>query len=268
MKLFSGKQKKLKSGFSSSRSPAERILYRKKMKKYGTILVRETEENGEWIHLLTVDGIRESAAFVREELHDRLVFPYTREFEKIFIVTPSLSSCLMLGGAGFSYPRAFILRHPACTMDVVEINPEMVKIAREYFYLEEAFSGNGEENRLSIIIDDANTFLQSTHKTYDAIINDAYIANRIDASLLSAKNTALVRQRLSENGVYLVNLITALAGEKSMPGRLAASVLSYSFAHVTLYPVKPWLEPDANQNCILIASDSPIPAHITDREQE
>ncbi len=241
-----------------------RTLYRKRQAGYGTILVTEVEENGELIHLLTVDDVRESAAFVEPGRHYDLVFPYTREFEKIFTVQPHLKTCLMLGGAGFSYPRSYISRHPECSMDVIEINPAMVTLAGKYFYLDELFREYDLEKngRLSIIIDDADAYLRSSRRIYDAVINDAYIANRIDRSLLSPENTGRIKRSLSESGVYLINLITALTGELSMPRYMAVEILSRFFKNVTLYPVKPWLEPDLNQNCIIIASDGAIPGSL------
>ncbi|MCR4909318.1 MAG: fused MFS/spermidine synthase [Lachnospiraceae bacterium] len=244
----------------------DRVLYRKKHSGYGTVIVRETFENDEWIHLLTVDGTRESAAYTAPDRHNDLVFPYTKEFEKIFFVRPELKSCLMLGGAGCSYPRYYISRHPECSMDVVEINPEMFFLAKKYFYLDELFREYEleETGRLSLIIDDAAGYLRSSGKVYDAVINDAYISNRIDMSLISPGNTSLVKSSLSENGVYLVNLISAVVGELSMPRHFVMNILSGFFENLTLYPVKPWLDPASNQNCVIIASDAAIPEHVTE----
>lgn len=52
-------------------------------------------------------------------------------------------------------------------IDVVEIDPDMTRLAKQYFNL-------GEYDNLSSIHSDGRVYLNTTEKKYDAILGDAF----------------------------------------------------------------------------------------------
>jgi len=93
----------------------------------------------------------QSAIFLDD---DELVFDYTRYFHLAKYFQPSLRNSLMIGGAGYSFPRDYIRKYPEARIDVVEIDPQMTAIARKYFRLE-------ENARINIFHEDARVYLQN-----------------------------------------------------------------------------------------------------------
>ena len=123
-------------------------------------VVEKTEE-GEAIRLLLVNGARESATYIDKAHRNDLVFRYAIGFNDVFEINKNLKDCLLLGGAGFSYPKYFISRFPDKTLDVVEIDEVMVNIAFKYFYLDELYDEYDlyENERLKIYVMDGLKFL-------------------------------------------------------------------------------------------------------------
>jgi spermidine synthase len=73
----------------------------------------------------------------------------------------------MIGGSGYAYPKDYLMRHPEASIDVVEIDPGLTRLAKKYFNLP-------DDPRLNIIHDDGRIFLNRTKNRYDAVFMDAY----------------------------------------------------------------------------------------------
>ena len=239
----------------------EGILFEVKDAEYGTIQVVEHIEDGKLVRVLLVDEMRESGTYTKKSRRNELYFRYTHVFNRIFEINEDIHDTLLLGGAGFSYPKYYISHFPGKRMDVVEINPKMVELAMKFFYLDELYDDYelDENDRLHIYLADANDYLANTKKKYDAILNDAYIGNVPDAGLLTSRQTELVRRHLNGGGVYVVNVITALIGEEARPGIEAQDIVSEYFTNTVFTRVRRDIDPEERQNCILFASDREIP---------
>lgn len=237
-----------------------KVIYEGTSHGGGDLEIRDATEDGKSVRLLLVDGARESASFNEPAFRNDLVFKYANGFHEILVENPHLNSCLLIGGAGFSFPKHFISHFPHKTMDVVEIDPEMIRLAFQYFYLDDLFDDYelDKTKRLRIIQMDGNEYLKLEKKRYDLILNDAYIAYTIDSSLLSREGLSQIKKNLSPNGVYAINLITAIAGGDS---RLATEVTSHfqSFFKYTVFKrCSPEVPANSKQNCLLIGSDFPL----------
>lgn len=99
-------------------------------------------EDGSLVRMLNVGGVLQSATYL-DERWATCPFAYLRSFDHLFeAALPEapdplvVNRVLMLGGAGFAYPKQLLLEHPGVALDVVEIDPAMVKIARERFFLD------------------------------------------------------------------------------------------------------------------------------------
>ena len=227
---------------------------------YGRIEVKEVIEKNELLRLLLVDEVRESAAYMEEGRHNELYFKYTRDLVAPMFSHPEIREVLLLGGAGFSIPKHVIACHPEATIDVVEFNPMMYQLALKYFYLEELYRDYAltENRRLEVFIEDANEYLRRTEKCYDLIINDAYVANRMDDDLLKDRQVKQIKSRLKPSGIYIMNLITALSGTNSMPGILEYEIMKNHFKNTDMYPCKSEAMAVERQNVVIIGSDGEL----------
>ncbi|MGI8669181.1 MAG: fused MFS/spermidine synthase [Aridibacter sp.] len=80
---------------------------------------------------------------------------------------PDFQKTLNIGGAGYSFPKDYLQKYPGKQIDVVEIDPQMTQIARDYFYLK-------EDKNLRIFHEDGRIFLNETTNKYDVIVIDAF----------------------------------------------------------------------------------------------
>jgi predicted membrane-bound spermidine synthase len=103
----------------------------------------------------------DSGMFLNKE---DLVFDYTKFYRLGSYFNPHIQSALMLGGAGYSYPKDFLQRVPEAHLDVVEIDPELTELAYKYFRLPQ------NHPHLSIYHEDARVFLSQATSTYYDVI--------------------------------------------------------------------------------------------------
>lgn len=224
----------------------------------GRLVVRDTDYFNERVRVLLVGDTRESATFIAPEKRNDLIFEYTKGLNLVLEKVPHIQNTLMIGGAGFSYPKYYISRYPEKRMDVVEVDAHMVDLAMRYFYLDELFAEYDlhENNRLRIIISDGFDYLAACAEEYDAIFNDAYIGNVPDKDLLSENGVRQIKRCLKRNGVYALNLITALEGAQAMRGIMADAILKNRFRHVVVFPCTSGRAREEKQNCVIVASDT------------
>jgi len=115
---------------------------------------------------------------------------------------------LIIGGAGYSLPNELLNKNQDLKIDVIEIDPEITEIARKYFDLK-------DNPRLTIYHEDGRTFInQNTNRKYDAIYIDAFNDGTPPFQLTTKETITKLFQMLNEKGVILMNLISAIDGEK------------------------------------------------------
>lgn len=149
----------------------------------------------------------------------------------------------MIGlGAGV-VPRWYQARGIAT--DVVDIDPDVVALAKQYFRF-------GESTR--VFVEDARAFLARGGERYDYLILDVFNGDTTPGHLLSLEAMRLAKERLSEKGVVAINLIGSL-GEHAEMTHSMINTLRAVFANVLIYPLFPPNEGDAAGNIVVIAYD-------------
>lgn len=222
---------------------------------HGCIEVKDTSEFGAPVRLLLVNGVRESAAYLIPGLQYEPVFGYIRVLLDIFEHKNHLKTALLIGGAGFSLPKAFISRYGDKSMDVVENNPDMIDIAKKYFFLNRLIEEfELEKNkRMQIIIGDGCEYLENGDKEYDIIINDAFVGSIPDKGLMSKEGQKLINKRLTKGGIYVINVIASLIGKDSAPLMELGQTLSSVFGNVRIRQVSEDYPAELKQNVIVIS---------------
>lgn len=225
----------------------------------GTMRIYEMEyDDGKPVRVMNVRGTYQSASYLDEECYE-LVFGYHRAYNALFAAREGglpCASLLMLGGGGFSYPKYLISHDPAIAVDVVELDPTVVAVARNWFYLDRLIAefDLDETGRLGIYEDDAREFLEAPGKRYDVIVNDCFDARIPVMSLATREAAKLVHERLNPGGLYVANVISALRGSRAKLLHGVMRTLSEEFSHVHVLPGSEAL-PRLVDNWVVIATD-------------
>lgn len=216
---------------------------------------------GERIRVLEVEGTYQSATYLDERWCDP-VFPYHRLFDHLFEAWPQGEgprTAAILGGGGYALPKHLVAHHQQIErIDVVELDPAIERLARRYFFLDRLEQAYGAEasGRLQLHQGDARSWLQGCGQTFDAILNDCFLALEPEASLMTVEAARLVHRRLNPGGLYLTNVVAALEGPGSGTLYTTLEALSTTFAHVWLYPCGA-NAPTIPENNVVIATDAP-----------
>lgn len=212
---------------------------------------------GDSIRIMNVSGGHMSAAYLDPKRKYELPFFYTRAYDNAVKCFAEPPSCLMIGGAGYSYPKYLISHYPGSKMDVVEIDPEITEIARKYFYLDEFEKqfNNKENKRLRIFHEDGRVFLNNTDNQYDIIMNDAFAGEVPIRQLATLEAAKVIKSRLKKDGVYATNVI--LTKRNVAFSRCEYLTLTKIFEHVYVIPVGE--KDEKNQNLMMLAADRPLP---------
>ena len=231
---------------------------------FGTAYVYDVEtEDGDPVRLLEVGGVFESATFLDERCFEP-TFEYYRAFDHLFEAFPVPRRVLMVGGGGYAYPKHFVASQPHGSMDVVEIDPVITRIAREHFFLDELMERfrTRETGRLNIITADGRAYLEETAQAmpngdscYDAIINDSFSGAQATASLLDQVGLRAVKDCLAPDGVYLINVICDIEEDAAELLDVLRALRS-QFAHVHVIPCVDEVFGDEDNN-LVIATNAP-----------
>lgn len=132
-------------------------------------------------------------------------------------------------------------------VDVVEINPAVVPVGRQFFDL--------DPSRIHLTIDDGRHFLNRCRKQYDVVVLDAFLGDSSPSHLMTREAFTAIRKVLRPGGTLTINAFARLE-----PGEdfFAASL------HRTLAAVFPGVRLHTNgQGAIFFAAtDRPDPEFV------
>lgn len=172
---------------------------------------------------------------------------YDRALEWSLALRPKARRALSLGlGAGL-LTKGF--EGAGTTMDAIEIDPEVARLAREHF----AYRPKGRT-----LIGDARTELERAAERWDVIALDAFGSEAPPAHLFTVEAFSLMRDRLTPDGVLVVNLVSGLEGAEGRPWRAAYRTLSRAFPKVRAF-VSTTPAPGIH-NVLFFASTGPLDA--------
>ncbi len=178
---------------------------------------------------------------------DELVNEYTKYYHLAKHFNPGFKKTLMFGGAGYSYPKDFLLKYPEATIDVVEIDPGITELAKKYFRLK-------ENPRLTIYHEDGRVYLNKTREKYDVIFGDAFSSRYSLPYQMTTKEAVQKKYNiLNEDGIVVLNVISSINGEKGEFLRAEYATYKNIFPQVYLFPLGGQKDADKVQNIILIA---------------
>lgn len=174
-----------------------------------------------------------------------LVYKYTRYYRLSKHINPNIKTALAIGGAGYSYPKDFLKEFPKGTIDVVEIDPKVTELAKEYFNL-------SDDPRLTSYHIDGRQFLNSNTKKYDVVFLDVFKSFSIPFELTTVEAVEKLHSSLNDNGFAMLNIISPLKGDNQM---VSSTTNTYEkvFDNVYVFKVNPEVSDYQIQNLILVA---------------
>jgi len=173
---------------------------------------------------------------------DRHVFDYTAKMFVGFMLRPETTNVATLGLGGGMVARTFARHLPTVTLDAVEIDPLVVKLAREYFKFTET-------KNVHLVIDDGRQFLHKTTNRYDQIWVDAFNSDYIPAHMTTREFLVEARNKLKPGGLLVTNVHS--------PNQL---FLAQVATHRAVFRSVRVFRCNNNYNAIIVASDAELPS--------
>jgi spermidine synthase len=226
--------------FGLSLQPAAAQLVFERTSAYHHIRVVDEQD----VRTLSFDGTFETRMSLQNPLQGH--FEYTEYFHMPWIWL-NLSNVLMIGLGGGSTQRSYQHYYPAVTIDTVEIDPVVVRVARDYFSVNESPTHK-------IHVEDGRVFLRRATNRYDAILVDAYTESRygsfLPRHLVTKEFFQIANDRLSTNGVLAYNVIGQIYGLRADLLGAMHHTLKSVFPEVYLFPA------GDSQNVVFVAAKS------------
>lgn len=219
---------------------------------YHHIMVAESGS----IRNLHFDNSYQSAMNVENPLE--MVFDYTSYLHLGVVAHPKPERVLFIGLGGGSAPKKFLNDYPSLKqIDVVELDPEVVKVAYDFFHLP-------DDSKLRVSVEDGRLLISKKAREiavgrttpYDMVIIDAYSESTIPYHLTTVEFLEATRKVLSPKGVVVSNIIGALSGTKSRLLYSMTRTFMSVFHQVYLFPVGYWegSNDEFERNVILVAT--------------
>ena len=213
---------------------------------YSTLTIVENKAVG--TRTLYLNNMPQSAIYTNGSVTP--VFRYTDYFNLAFGYNPNITRVLFIGGGGFSGPRQFLVDYPDTSISVVEIDPEVVEASHRYFLVPKT------NPRLEITVMDGRKYLE-TAGVYDLIVLDAYTHTYVPFHLMTDEFMALVDSHLSEDGVFVANVIGSLIGDASELLWSQVLTTQNNLPYVDLYKTRDFVD-GVVQNICLMASKNKV----------
>jgi spermidine synthase len=195
---------------------------------------------------LYLDGMQHSSMNRNDPLD--LVIDYTEYFHLGMMFNPDATNVLFVGGGGFTGPKNFLALYPDTKIDVIEIDSDVIDVAKKYFDLQ-------EDPRLQIFNDDARKHLSLFEKKYDLIILDAYASTYVPYHLMTHEFFQTLEERLESDGVIVSNLLGSIEGSNSHIVKAVYKTIKETFPVAYVFPTE---SISTNlQNVMIVSSNQP-----------
>jgi spermidine synthase len=163
---------------------------------YNTLIVTEELPN---VRALRFEAGGAYQSLVRLDDPRDLMLPYTRAAMTSLALVEAPGRILLVGLGGGAMPRFLRATFPVATIDVVEIDPRVIEVARDFFDFR-------VDERLRTHAADGREFVERAGDGYDLIFLDAYGAFDVPPHLTTLEFLQSVRRRLNRNGVVAANV--------------------------------------------------------------
>ena len=224
---------------------------------YQQITIYEGSFLGRPARFLLLDRSESGAMFLDSNDPVDLVYDYTKYYSLYKVFTPRVRNALVLGGGAYSIPKALLHELPDAIVDVAEIEPSFLELAKRYF-------GAADSPRLRNYVEDGRRFLQDSDTQYDLIFGDVYYSYfSVPPQFTTREFFALAKARLRGEGVFIANMIGDLSRRE--PSLIMAEIRTFQtvFPNSYFFAVESAERTDQLQNITLVGYNSDRRVDVT-----
>jgi spermidine synthase len=230
-------------------SPTEepKVVY-KAPSPFGTVFVVD-EGDERTLRFDHPDGNRQSAMLKSNP--QAVLSNYVRVATAGLAFAEGRSRALVVGLGGGALPLLLHRCLPRMVVDVVELNPVVVDVARRFF-------GVREDERLHITVEDGAEFMKRQGPSYDFILLDAFSDKGIPGHLKKSAFFEDVLRRLAPGGAVVLNIALGIRERKAR--------LRDTFIQVFEECAR--LKGDSSSaNLLLVGTPGPLPSESVFRQE-
>ena len=179
----------------ASAAADEKLLF-EKQSKFNHIYVTENEKG---LRTLWFEEYGHQQTVVKPGDPDYIELDYAKVMPVGFTVVEEPKRVLIVGLGGGTLPTFFRKHYPQMKIDVVDIDPDVVDVAKKYF-------GFREDDNMKAYAQDGRKFIEEAKEPYDLIFLDAFSADSIPYDLVTREFLQAVRKAAGPKGVVVANL--------------------------------------------------------------
>jgi len=172
------------------------VRYDRESRYYRIQVVDYPSQGRRCLHFSKSRGIQSSMIL---EDPARLDLKYSQAMIAALALHREPRDVLIVGLGGASIPKFLQKYYPELELDIVELDPDVVRVCQDYF----EFRGN---SKTRVFVMDGRMYLKRAEKQYDLILLDAYAADHIPFHLTTVEFIQLVKSHLKPGGVVASNL--------------------------------------------------------------
>ncbi|OGU07011.1 MAG: hypothetical protein A2075_13215 [Geobacteraceae bacterium GWC2_58_44] len=226
----------------SGTAKAETIIYTERS-LYRNIIVSENN-NTRCIRFSRSNSTQQSCFSLKDP--DSILFECNRMMLGALYLHPNPRRILMIGLGGGTLASAVARILPEAEIDVVEIDPAIVRVAKEYFNFQPS-------PKVRVTVKDGRVFVKraaSNKEKYDLILLDAFGEVYIPTHMMTRQFLVEVKQILAADGVLAAN--TYCVG-----GRYDNESVTYESVYGTFFNLKKYWK---NTRVIIAKHDGLLPS--------
>jgi spermidine synthase len=156
---------------------------------------------------------------------------------------------LFLGGGGYTFPRFIEAYYPDAEVDVVEIDPEVTRIAYEYL-------GIPDDSIIQSFNEDARWFVMNRKESgrYDFMFGDAFNDLSIPYHLTTKEFATELKRLLKPDGILMANVIDSYKAGLFMPSYIRTLEEVFGKGNVHLLTLTPDYDRIGISTNVIVAS--------------
>ena len=232
--------------------PLDEETYFFKESDYYTIKLKRSirGDNGNPLESLILDHLVHSYTDLSDPLY--LEYEYIRIYEEMVRWQSSKRKSfkvLFLGGGGYTFPRFIEAKYPEAEVDVVEIDPEITRVAQNYL-------GISEKTKIRSINEDGRWFVMNCKEkgSYDFIFGDAFNDLSIPYHLTTKEFATQLKRLLKPDGLLLANVIDSFKKGAFMPSYVRTLEEVFDKGNVHLLTLSSDYDHIGISTCVVVAS--------------
>ncbi len=184
-----------------------------------------------------------------------LALPYSQVMMGVLPILEKPKRGLILGHGGGSLAKWLAVHWPNLELDVVEMDPSVVKAAAQYFdYV-------SPENH-HVVVQDARMFLRNNPTQYDVVWVDVFARHLIPFHVTTQEFFEELRAHVSSDGAIAVNLASSDAPANVRRAEAVYTTMGLAFEDITTYSVAgpDWLKTKKGSVNLIFFAGKPIEA--------